>query len=116
MMVTEDTISEDMRACSSLPHLVTCHGQHSGSSHDFSTLSLTNSSDGGFFASQYQNDSAIFDPGSMISVPSFGVDGILVLLGGSGCSSVPFGTNHCESGVGSFNNMTIYDLHTQSWL
>ena len=83
---------------------------------DFNTLSLTNSTDGGFFASQYVNDSAVFDPGNLIFVPSFGVDGILLLLGGSGCSSVPFGATHCESGVGSFNNITIYDLHTQSWL
>ena len=83
---------------------------------DFTTMNLTNSSDGGFFASQYQNDSAVFDPGNMIFVPSFGVDGVLLVLGGSGCSSVPFGRTHCVSGVGSFNNITIFDLHTQTWL
>ena len=81
---------------------------------DFNTSSLTNSSDGGFFASQYRSDSLLFDPGKMIFAPSFGLEGILLLLGGTGCSWVPWG-GYCESGVGSFNNITIYDLHTQTW-
>ena len=82
---------------------------------DFDTLSLTNTTDGGFFASQYQNNSAVFDPGNMVIVPSFGVDGLVILLGGSGYSSAVY-QHQFESGVGLFNNVTIYDLHTGSWL
>ena len=81
----------------------------------FDTLHLTNTSDGGYFASQYHNDSAIFDAGNMIFIPSFGIDGVLVLLGGSGYSNSLFGSRF-EPGVGSFNNITLYDIHTGSWL
>ena len=82
---------------------------------DFDTLSLTNTSDGGFFACKYYNKSTVFDPGHMIFVPSFGVDGVIPLLGGSSSTSLPY-VNEFQPGVGLFNNITIYDLHTQSWL
>ena len=82
---------------------------------DVDNLSLTNTSDGGYFASQYRNNSAIFDPGSMIFAPSFGNDGVLILLGGSEYSSSTFGSRF-EPGVGLFNNVTLYDIHTDSWL
>ena len=82
----------------------------------FDDASLTNTTDGGYFASQYQNASAIFDPGTMIFVPTLGVEGVLVLLGGSGYTSLPFSTPQFEPGVGLFNNVTLYDLHTNTWL
>ena len=46
----------------------------------------------------------------MFYVPLFGVDGLLILLGG-GC--VPNGQPF--SGQGNFNNITIYDLQSQTW-
>ena len=80
---------------------------------DFETLSLSNTTDGGYFASQYHESNLVFDPGKMIVVPSFGADGIIILLGGSGSAS----TGHqFEPGVGVFNNITIYDIRTQAWL
>ena len=70
-------------------------------SFNFETLSLVNSSDGGYFASDYTNNPAR-NPGSMVQAPPFGVDGVLIIMGGF----YP---------KGSFNNITIYDTHTGTW-
>ena len=81
---------------------------------DFSSLNLTNSSDGGYFASQYYNESFYYDPGCMLYTTLFGVEGLLVLLGGGGQSG-PF-VHEWLPNQGNFDIITIYDIHTQTWL
>lgn len=76
-------------------------------SFDLDGLSVTNTSDGGYFATQDPIHHAV--PGAMLDVPSFGTDGLLVLLGGRNTigSKAPI-TNP------SFNNITIYDKANQN--
>ena len=62
---------------------------------DFGTLTITNSSDGGYRVAQ---------PGTLINVPTYGDDGVLVLLPGGG------GLNDY-----AFNNITLYDKKNQKW-
>ena len=82
---------------------------------DFGSLNLTNSSDGGYFASQYYyNESFYYDPGCMLYTPLFGAKGLLILLGGGGQSG-PF-VHEWLPNQGDFDNITIYDIHTQTWL
>ncbi|MCJ1385324.1 hypothetical protein MMC17_008446 [Xylographa soralifera] len=76
----------------------------------FSSLDLINSSDGGYFASQYQNRSIYYPAGSMINVPNFGIDGLLIVLGGGS----EYG-NGGSAGGGYFNNITIYDKQGEVW-
>ena len=73
----------------------------------FESSTLTNSSnDGHYFASYGEGDGVVSDPGVMIFVPSFGSDqGLLLLMGGY---------SHPARG-GYFNEITIYDLASQSW-
>ena len=78
-------------------------------------LSLTNTSDGGYFAPQYCNATEVFNFGHMIFVPIFGTEGIILLLGVSGYINYSSPGQYI-SGVGTFNTITMYDLHTQSWL
>ena len=67
---------------------------------NYDSLTLTNSSnDGGYFASIY-TPSEWHTAGLMLSAPQFGVDGILIMLGGE---------------QGSFTSITIYDKHEQKW-
>ncbi|MCJ1239231.1 hypothetical protein MMC14_007225 [Varicellaria rhodocarpa] len=70
-------------------------------SFSFANLSLTNSSNTG-----YANDQAP-KSGSLLQVPMYGVDGILVAMGGL----------YPNSGVSpsGFNNISIYDTHTGNW-
>jgi hypothetical protein len=77
-------------------------------SFDLDGLSITNTSDGGYFATQDPIHHAV--PGAMLDVTSFGTDGLLVLLGGGNTvgSKAPI-TNP------SFNNITIYDKANQKW-
>lgn len=63
---------------------------------------MTNSSDGNYFASVYSDNQAPRS-GVMVAVPSFGIDGILIVLGGGDLPS------------GGFNLITIYDSHAESW-
>ena len=67
----------------------------------FQNLSLVNSTDAGYFPSIYANRQAL-NPGFMLQVPLYGVDGILIMMGGSYPG-------------GAFNNITIYDTYTGSW-
>ena len=85
----------------------------------FDSLELTNTSDGGYFANQYHldNDSYTYRPGSMLHAPLFGTHGVLILLGGGGQGSstlTSVGQTQFTS-QGSFNNITIYDLHSKTW-
>ncbi|KAI9875031.1 MAG: hypothetical protein M1830_009003 [Pleopsidium flavum] len=72
-------------------------------SFDFETSMWNNTSDGGFTAS-----SALINArppsGAMQFVPAFGVDGILLVMGGASSQR----TN-------PFNNITTYDIHGQAW-
>lgn len=65
----------------------------------FDTSAISNTSDGGYQGIYFPNGS-YEGPGVMLNVPVYGVDGILILMGGTG----------------SFNNLTIFDKHAQSWL
>lgn len=73
-------------------------------SFDFASLIWSNTSDGGFIA---PNTPIWGRPSSSIMhfVPSFGTEGILLVLGGAN-----------GPGIYPFNNITIYDIHKQSWL
>lgn len=66
---------------------------------NFESSAISNTSDGG-----YQGDRSVngqwTGPGAMLNVPTFGVEGILVMKGGAGM----------------FNNITIFDKHAHSWL
>lgn len=68
---------------------------------DFNTLKITNSSDGGYLSFGELNGSR---PGAMINIPTYGDDGILVIL--------PSGRNRRDS---AFDNVTLYDKRNQKW-
>lgn len=69
---------------------------------DFNTSTITNSSDGGYlFPRTETNDTP---PGAMINIPTYGDDGILVIL--------PSGRDRQDF---AFNNITLYDKQTQKW-
>lgn len=68
----------------------------------FDGLELTNTSDGGFPLSHVTNDNA--GSGAMISIPDYGISGILALLGG-GEYKQPM----------AFNNITLYDKWNRKW-
>lgn len=72
-------------------------------SFDFETLTWSNTSDGGFVASSALIDARV-PSGAMQFVPAFGVDGVLLVMGGAS-----------GQGVNAFNNITIYDIHGQAW-
>lgn len=70
---------------------------------DFNTLTLTNSSDGGYKAPRVPGRSD--QPGgAMIHMPMYGDDGILGIL--------PSGSNRENF---AFNNITLYDTKNQKW-
>ena len=54
------------------------------------------------------NASQLAYAGRMIHVPAFGAKGVLVPLGG--------GPGLTEAGSGFFNNITIFDIDSQTWL
>ena len=70
---------------------------------DFNTLTITNSSDGGYLSPQVE-ESKGSRPGAMINVPTYGDDGILVIL--------PSGRNRRDF---AFDNVTLYDKQNQKW-
>ena len=75
---------------------------------DFGTLTMTNSSDDSYLASQTFRPT-IYGPayttgGSMINIPTYGDNGILLVLPDSGHNP----------NVG-FNNITFYDKKTKKW-
>lgn len=67
---------------------------------DFGSLKLRNATAGGGIASDYKSGNWL-DLSNMINVPKFGADGVFILLGGLD---------------GRFQNITIYDKKTQTWL
>lgn len=78
----------------------------------FEALDLRNSSDGGYYASQYRWWTQNFLPGSMEDVPLFNTDGFLVIFGGG-----PTRRNASElSSASGFDNITIYDKRGHDWL
>ena len=79
---------------------------------DFSTVSLTNTTnDGDYFASTFAEQShPDFQESVMVSVPSFGPEGLFVLLSGTN----PQTTSTTQ--VSSFSNITIYDPSKEQWL
>lgn len=66
---------------------------------NFESSSLSNTSDGGY-QGYYRTNGQWAGPGAMLNVPLFGVEGILVMMGGAGW----------------FNNITIFDKNAHSWL
>lgn len=75
----------------------------------FDSLTLTNTSDGGYFASEYSQSFAA-RPGAMLNVSPFGINGVLIVIGGSG----PVGTNVVPV-FALFNNITVFDPFEQKW-
>lgn len=71
---------------------------------DFNTLTITNSSDGGYVSPQIPEEFSIWPRGAMINIPTYGDDGILVVLP-SGRDSQDF----------AFNNVTLYDKKNEKW-
>ena len=71
---------------------------------DFDTLTITNSSDGGFLTPQIPG-SVVWPGGAMINIPTYGDDGILVVL--------PSGRDRHDF---AFNNITLYDKRNKKWL
>ncbi|MCJ1268773.1 hypothetical protein MMC22_008661 [Lobaria immixta] len=70
---------------------------------DFNTYTITNSSDGGYLSPQISG-SGDSPPGTMINIPTYGDNGILVIL--------PSGRDRQDS---AFNNITLYDKQNQKW-
>lgn len=71
---------------------------------DFDTLTITNSSDGGFLTPEIPG-SGVWPGGAMINIPTYGDDGILVIL--------PSGRDRHDF---AFNNITLYDKRNKKWL
>ena len=69
---------------------------------DFASHVLRNSTNVADEISQWAN------VGRMIHVPSFGPQGVLIPLGG--------GPGQSEAGSGFLNNITIFDIDSQTWL
>ena len=69
---------------------------------DFASLTLRNSTNVPNMISQWAG------PGRMVYVPVFGPKGVLLPLGG--------GPGQSEAGSGVFNNITIFDIDSQTWL
>ena len=73
---------------------------------DFSSRTLSNSSnDGSYFASIYIQSQGL-QSGVMLDVPSFGHKGILLVIGGGDFSG---------GQQANFNNITIFDKDKQKW-
>ena len=72
---------------------------------DFSSQTLTNSSnDGGYFSSLYREDQSLRS-GSLLNVPPFGNKGILLAIGGG----------DVIGRQSDFNNVTVFDKDGQNW-
>ena len=78
----------------------------------FVSLDLRNINDRGYLASQSQNESFCCGLGDMLFAP-FGMNGILISLGGGGQSG-PILDKWLPT-QGDFKKITIYDLDNQSW-
>lgn len=69
---------------------------------NFGDLKITNTSDGDYGRSRSRDD--IAGSGKLVNVPTFGTEGIVVVLGEGDSTRVI-----------SFNNITIYDKTEQKW-
>lgn len=72
---------------------------------DFDSHTFPNSSDGGYAGSRLSLNSTKMPAGSMHFIESFGIYGILVIMGGGDGS---------DAG-GAFNNITIFDIERKIW-
>ena len=75
----------------------------------FDSLTLTNASDGGYFASEYSQSFAP-RPGAMLNMSPFSTNGVLIFIGGSG----PVNTDVIPVSA-LFNNITVFDPNEQKW-
>lgn len=70
---------------------------------DFNTLTMTNSSDGGYLTTHIPG-TIVWPAGAMINIPTYGDGGILVIF--------PSGRDRQDF---SFNNITLYDKKKKIW-